>query len=186
MAELDEAVRAVLRGDTGRYGEIVKACAPGVRAVLSAMTQDHDMVPDLVQETFLIAYRRLDTYEPGTDFFAWLRAIARNVARNEKRRQQRRDTPDTALNPGETDAIENRAETVAQGLPPDILDALEDCVRRLDERARMLVDAFYHQGRTVKEIAGREGLSETAVKVALFRARRAIHQCLRKKGIMKA
>ncbi len=183
MARLEEAVQAVLRGETCRYEEIVKACSPSIRAVLSAMIEDHDMVPDLVQETFIIAYRRLDMYEPGTDFFAWLRTIARNVARNEKRRQRHRDTPDAALNRTDEDAIENHVEAIVETLPADIMDALEDCVQRLDPRARQLIEAFYHQGRSVREMSGRFHLSETAVKVALFRARRAIYHCLRKKGI---
>jgi len=90
MSELDDHIRACRQGDPNRFEAVVKACEPTVRAVVAAMIPDENLVPDLTQEVFVIAYRKLESYRPGTDFRAWIRAIARNVAQNERRRWYRR------------------------------------------------------------------------------------------------
>jgi RNA polymerase sigma-70 factor (ECF subfamily) len=68
----------------------VKEHQSGLRAFIRALGVDEAWVDDLAQEAFIIAYRRLDDFEPGTDFGKWLRRIARNLAANERRKDARR------------------------------------------------------------------------------------------------
>ena len=75
--ELDQHIQACLDGDMDRFTDVVTICEPRVRAVLAAMSPDPNVVPDLTQEVFLIAYQRLATYQPGSNFLAWIRTIAR-------------------------------------------------------------------------------------------------------------
>lgn len=69
------------------------------------ITRNEDDAQDLVQETFMRAYRFFDKYEPGTNCKAWLYRILKNTFINHYRKQHRR--------PSEVDfeAIEETQET---------------------------------------------------------------------------
>ena len=58
---------------------------------------DADLAEDVVQEAGMIALEKLDRFEPGSDFTAWVGCIVRNVARNRARKERVRRT--TSLDP---------------------------------------------------------------------------------------
>src|SRR3712207_3723190 len=83
---VDRLVAEIRAGDRQLYARLVAAFEPPVRAVVAAMVPEPHVIDDVVNETFFTVYRKLDAYEPGTDFRAWVKAVARNVALNERRR----------------------------------------------------------------------------------------------------
>lgn len=182
MSSLDDAVRACLRGERERFAEVVKECEPKVRAVLAAMTPDPNAVPDLTQEVFLIAYQRLASYEPGTNFTAWIRTIARNVAQNERRRWYRRQKTAESYQVEAERQIDENIDRFVESLPEETLESLRDCIGRLGGRTRNLVEEVYYRECSLKEVADLLQFSASAAKVALHRARLAIGNCLQKKG----
>lgn len=62
---------------------------------------DADLAEDIVQEASMIALKKLDKFEPGSDFTAWVGSIVRNVARNRARKERVRRT--TNLDPAVID-----------------------------------------------------------------------------------
>jgi RNA polymerase sigma-70 factor, ECF subfamily len=182
MKELDQHIARCVDGDLREYEEVVRLCEPRVRAVLAAMVPDPNTVSDLTQEVFVIAWRRLSSYRSGTNFLAWIRTIARNVAQNERRRWYR----DRELHQEyRVEAERLLAENIDQfvdSLPEETLEALRDCVGGLGGRTRELVDGYYYEGCSLKNLAGLLDVTATAAKVALHRARKALGKCLQKKG----
>src|SRR6266852_437387 len=85
-AKLDALVAAVLADDREAYRQIIELCEAKVRVVLAAILPDREAVDDLAQEVFVTAYAKLGDFQPGSDFVAWLKAIARNLALNERKR----------------------------------------------------------------------------------------------------
>jgi RNA polymerase sigma-70 factor, ECF subfamily len=181
-AELEAHLRACLRGDLARFEDVVKVCEPRVRAVLAAMTPDGNAVPDLTQEVFVIAYQRLAKYQTGTNFLAWVTAIARNVAQNERRRWYRRQDLQQRYQADTEQRIADPLQQFVDGLPEEVLESLRACVNGLGGRTRSLVDGYYFEGRPLQRLADALQLSATAAKVALHRARQAVGKCLRQKG----
>jgi RNA polymerase sigma-70 factor, ECF subfamily len=182
MDALDEHIRGCLSGDRDRFAEIVKACEPKVRAVLAAMTPDPNAVPDLTQEVFVIAYQRLASYQPGTNFSAWLRAIARNVAQNERRRWYRRQEMEARYQAQAEARIAENIDRFIESLPEEVLESLRGCVAGLGGRTRSLVERVYYGECSLKEVAELLQFSSSAARVALHRARQALGKCLQKKG----
>ncbi|MFT5122813.1 MAG: RNA polymerase sigma-70 factor (ECF subfamily), partial [Verrucomicrobiales bacterium] len=84
MESLEQQIQACLNGDVDAFAAVVDAHESDVRAVIASMCPDAGLVQDLVQEVFLIVYRKLDTYQSGTNLRAWIKTIARNVAQNER------------------------------------------------------------------------------------------------------
>jgi len=182
MDNVDQVVADVLRGDINRYSDIVAAYEGKVRAVVAAMVPDPNQVPDLTQEVFVIAFQRLSTYQPGTQFLAWLRTIARNVSQNERRRWYRRHEMEERFRGQVDERLEAYVERLVDDLPEDMLVSLRDCVNRLPGRTREVMDGFYYKESSVNDLAERLRITVSSAKVILHRARQALGTCLQKKG----
>ena len=181
MEDLDQIVAQILKGDLDLFSRIVTAYESRVRAVIAAMIPDPNMTPDLTQEVFVIAYQHLAAYRPGTNFLAWLRAIARNVAQNERRRWYRRHELEARFEAEVTQQVEAQVDRIVDDLPEDLLSSVQECVTHLEGKARQLMDGFYYQEHSVNELARLLRISAGSVKVILHRARHAVGSCLQKK-----
>ncbi len=176
---LDEAIRKARGGDINAYEAAVRQTASGVRAQLALHVRDAETVNDLAQETFLYAYEHLAEFAPGTDFRAWLKAIARTQALRLWRERQRKD----AAHRRYALAVQDRLAERASGEPVEgPLARIKGCLERLGARARELVRLRYFENRPLREIAAREGQSLNHVSVTLFRLRQQLAQCLEQRG----
>ncbi len=182
MENLEQTIAKILAGDPDLYREIVGAYEQTVRATLAAMVPDPNSVPDLTQEVFIIAFQRLSSYQPGTNFVAWIRAIARNVAQNERRRWYRRREMEEGFRTEVDCQVDARVDTLIEDLPEDLLDSLKDCFGKLQGKTRAVMDGFYFKDNTINELASLLQVSTSAAKVMLHRARGALGSCLQKKG----
>src|SRR5262245_3654703 len=70
-------------GETEAFAEIVRRSHLPVWRVASAMPRDGGVAENVVQQTFVNAFERLDQYQQGRDLGRWLKAIARNLVRDE-------------------------------------------------------------------------------------------------------
>ena len=182
MNDLDQIIAKILQGDTNLYTRVVDTYEGKIRAVIAAMIPDSNMVTDMTQEVFVIAYQRLNTYRQGTNFLAWLRTIARNVAQNERRSWYRRHELEERYATEVAQHVEEKVDQLVDMLPEDLLNQLQDCVGKLNGKAHMLMEGFYYKEHSVNELANLLQLSSGAVKVILHRARQAVGSCLQKKG----
>jgi RNA polymerase sigma-70 factor (ECF subfamily) len=62
---------------------------PSLRAFATSLSGNLDRADDLVQETMLRAFTKIDSFEPGTNLTAWLFTILRNIFRSEYRKRKR-------------------------------------------------------------------------------------------------
>jgi RNA polymerase sigma-70 factor, ECF subfamily len=123
-----------------------------------------DLADELTQETWLVAVRRLRTFEPDrASFAAWLRGIAANAIRNHFR-AKRRAAPVQQLN-GQEIAKDH------DGRPDGERIAL--AFAAVSERHEAVLRAKYLDRRSIAEIAGEWGESEKAIESLLTRARDA-------------
>src|ERR1700760_1979895 len=75
-------VRAVLAGDKEAYGALVRAHSATVFRVAFRITGNEADAEEIVQETFLRGYQRLESYERRSPFGTWIYRIAVNCALN--------------------------------------------------------------------------------------------------------
>jgi RNA polymerase sigma-70 factor (ECF subfamily) len=141
--------------------------------------RDRAAAEEVVQETFLRAWRAASRYDPARPLRPWLFAILRNVVVDEARSRQRRDLPvdweGESTGPQRADA--------SDGLP-DVLDGwlVEEALRRLssDHRA-VLVETFY-RGRSYAEVAADLGIPEGTARSRAFYALRSLRLALEELG----
>jgi RNA polymerase sigma-70 factor (ECF subfamily) len=116
------------------------------------ITRNEDDAQDLVQETFLRAYRFFDKYEPGTNCKAWLYRILKNTFINHYRKQHRRP------NEVDFDSIEETQESQVEttGLPKsDPEKSLLNSILKEDvRRAFELLPPGYREALSLSLIGG--------------------------------
>jgi RNA polymerase sigma-70 factor (ECF subfamily) len=152
----------------------------GLRAFIRALGVDEAWVDDLAQEAFLIAYRRLEEFEAGTDFGKWLRRIARNLAANERRKDARR----SRLLPFAVADILLVQTAAGDPFEPDLnrlLPVMRECVGQLPARSRELLQRRYAASENASEVSRALRMSADAVRQALLRIRLAVKECIEKK-----
>jgi len=182
MDNIDQIIAKILSGNPDLYREIVETYESRVRAVVAAMVPDPNVTADMTQEVFVIAYQRLASYRTGTNFFAWLRTIARNVAQNERRRWYRRRELEGRYEAEVAQQVEPYVDRLIEDLPEDLLSSVKDCVTHLQGKARQAMDGFYFGEHSIQELAKLMEISAGSAKVILHRARHAVGSCLQKKG----
>jgi RNA polymerase sigma-70 factor, ECF subfamily len=130
---------------------------------------------DVLQETNLVMWRRVDTFTPGTDFGAWARRCAYFQAMAFLRDRKR--GPSLL---GE-ELLAQIAEEAEQNAVVDENErklALLDCLSQLPEEHRSLIKRRYHDATPVRNMAAELGKSESAMKMMLLRIREALQTCI--------
>lgn len=172
VIEEDAALAVALgEGDEGAVRELVRRYGGLVFTVAYRVLDDRDAAEDVAQQTFVQAWRRADSFEPGRDFAPWLATIARRSAIDSLRRRERR--PSTTLE--ETDP--GHAELVT--LPPsaeqiETVWAVRDAIESLDDSDREIVRLQHLEGHTHSEIADRLDIPIGTVKSRTHRAHRKL------------
>ncbi len=80
-----ELVWAVKQGDSSAFSELVKRHQKGLFRLLWRVTRDQSMAEDVVQETFIKAYQKIQLFEERSSFKSWLFRIGINTATNSLR-----------------------------------------------------------------------------------------------------
>ena len=143
-----------------------------------------DDAKDLVQDTFLNAYRGLKHFRGDAQPSTWLYTIATNLARDRHRRQLRRPqvSLDAANESSET-TLRERLESTAPS-PPETLQAEERAaavraaVSELPEDLRTALILVEYEDRSQAEIAAVLECSVKAVEMRLYRARQQLRERL--------
>lgn len=129
---------------------------------------------DVLQETSLVLWQKFDSFELGSNFFAWACKIARlQVLKSFERRKRSAKIFDNELL--EVLVSEAQAE---YGVHGESLKMLEDCLGKLPESDRVLIRRRYQSGTTVKQIATEVGRSANSLSKSLGRIRRTLLKCV--------
>jgi len=132
---------------------------------------------DVLQETNLVLWRRMDSFTPGTDFGAWARKCAYFQAmaflRDRKRGPSLLGEELLALI-----AEEQGNQTIDEG---ERKLALRDCLARLNDDQRSLIKCRYADQLPIRELAVNVSKSESALKMTLLRIRELLQVCISSK-----
>jgi RNA polymerase sigma-70 factor (ECF subfamily) len=144
-----------------------------VRAFVRALQPSLPDADDVMQETFLTVSRKASTFEPGTNFVAWACGIARLKVLESFRQRKRADVlSEAAISALAEDAPSSQALSESE-------DALEVCLERLTPKIRDLLWRRYSRRQSSDEMAEAAGMTSTAVRVALSKARVALRDCVK-------
>jgi RNA polymerase sigma-70 factor, ECF subfamily len=156
-------VEAVRRGDRESFGQLYDLYGAMVHGILLARVPWNE-VDDLVQDVFLVAFKRINTLREAGAFGGWLAMIARNRAVDFHRRK--RETEELPENLAQRSSVD-----------PEAAEALS-LIRMLPEAYRETLVLRLVEGMTGPEIAERTGLTPASVRVNLHRGMKMLREKL--------
>jgi len=176
------------RGDTEAFASLVRKYQKRMLNIAYRMTGDYDDACDVVQESFLSAWRAIGKFRGDARFSTWLTGIVLNHARNrlaQRAARSRRegatlDEPAHSADGKFGDGLCSQGASPADRLEKRELEArVQECIGRLDGDQREIIVLRDIQGFSYEEIGAMLKMSVGTVKSRLFRARSALKDCLR-------
>jgi RNA polymerase sigma-70 factor (ECF subfamily) len=182
-----QLVSAALTGDKAAFGELVDRLKRPVFNLCMAHLRDEADAMDVVQDTFLKAYTKLELFRPDSNFRAWVYRIAANgcIDRIRRRRIRRASELDDhlsveALEEGDLPAVGTwgRASPFTQQARSQLGERLSAALDTLPETMRQCVLLCDVHGYSYQEIAEEMGIPKGTVMSRLFYARRRLQEQL--------
>lgn len=174
------------RGDLGAFEQLVERHRQAVLNFVQRTLHDADEAEDLAQQTFVQVWKAAARYRPTARFSTWLFTIARNLCLNELRRRGRHpadslDAPiETATGPIERDYPDRRETEVSeQVLLTELSVRIEEALAALPESQRSALLLFREQELAYEDIAQVLGVSVSATKSLMHRARETLRRRLK-------
>ena len=159
-------------GDRSAYETIVNQFSAMVFRLISRFFRSREDVEDLAQDVFLKVFARIDQIRPDENFPGWLSRVTINTCYDELRKTRRRKTAMETYGP------ELIAEKSVAPTEPETLGKARLALQGLDPKLRIPLVLKEIEELSVEEIARTMGLTQTNVKVRLFRARKKLARIL--------
>jgi len=172
------------KGDTGSFETLLRKYFPRIFNYTYRLVGSRETAEDLTQETFVRVYRAASSYLPRAKFQTWLFTIARNLALNELRRLKRKTISLDADREGKDGRMQRQmADPSAYPADKQLLlkerqQQIQAAIASLPENQRSAVMLRRFEGFSYEQIAAALGLSVSAVKSLLSRAKENLKERL--------
>ena len=170
---LDEIVTAARSGDREAFAALVRATYDRTYTLAYRLTGNEEDARDVVQETYLRAYRAIGQFRGEAQVTTWLYRITANCSATQlgSRRRHRHEPLDVTLEAADPAPA---TDPVDRAVANDLRATLETAIAELPPRLRAVVVLRDVYDLPHDAIAAELGITETAAKVRLHRARRAL------------
>lgn len=178
-AERDRDIVELIRtaGRDRAFEQLLRRYEGKVYRLCCALLRDRAQAEDAAQESLVRVWKALDRYDGRASLSSWIYAITRNRCLTALERRRSLDS---------LDELDDEAEfgTTAAGDPGDgRAEQLLGLVELLPARLRRALLLYYYEERSVSEVALMLGCPEGTVKTTLFRARAALAEMLKRRGL---
>lgn len=164
--------------DFGPFDDIVRDTQSHIRAYIAGMGVPRHDVDDVAQDVYVELYRFFDRIPQEVTPRQWLKGIARNLCLNYFRKNSRRGRLQReALVEMFLQAEQDSALHLAEG---PIRNALDGCFEKLSGDSQRMLRLKYEQDLPSNTIAEQLNSTAEAIRVALFRIRAALRDCIAK------
>lgn len=177
-------VQKARENDQEALTEIYKISSPAVYKTIWVLIKDEDTVYDILQDTYVKAFTRLNQLQNPDKLIPWLKMIANNLAKDWLKKSKPMFFTDIYGGEELEDIpFEESIEDVRLELNPEMAMDQQEAKRlvmeildHLPEDQRVVIGMFYYEEMSVKDIAQTLGVSENTVKSRLSYGRRKIKE----------
>jgi len=175
IAEMDDLVQMAVSGERAAFDEMVRRTHRDAYGLALRLTSDEEDARDVVQDAYLRAYRSIDRFRGDAQFSTWLYRIVANCASTttgKRRRHRHEELPYDA----QVADLRPEIDPAAQADVGELREQLDDAIRDLPPRLRSVVVLRDVYDLPHDAIAEELGISVSAAKVRLHRARRRLRE----------
>ncbi|RKU32373.1 hypothetical protein C6496_24130 [Candidatus Poribacteria bacterium] len=176
MANNNTLIYHAQTGDEGAFAALMREYYSLVYTIVIRIVDNPHDAEEVVQDTFLSAYRGLAQLEDTTEFKSWLAEIARNCARQWVRKQRGKTVSLDEVSEGILQTEDSPDERLAQ---QEQRELIRRTMEMFPQKDRDIARAFYLEGASYDELTNAHGLSYNAIAFRLFRIKRQLSKRLR-------
>jgi len=172
----EEVVSRCLAGDRESFGIIVRRYQPRFLRLAAAALADRSAAEDVVQETFIRAFTRLERYRPRGSFSAWLYTIFSHGLKDHLRQRKRYG--------GFLERLTQHyrhEETISEESAPRDTSWICPALAGLSPMQRLCIFLRDLEGLSSADVAAQLGIEEATVRVHLLRGRRKLREIYERK-----
>lgn len=180
-----EIVVRVLKGEKQVYALLVEEYKTPIYNLAYRMTNKTQDAEDLTQETFLRSFRELSRYNTNRRFYTWLYTISLNLIRNHLKKSGRKidfRNMETSADISSLDTektVSSEADNLNES-HKERENQLEICLQKLSPELRELLVLRFYQNLSFEVIAEITGLSQSAVKMRVYRGLEKLKEFMQK------
>ena len=172
-----QLIRKILSGDDAAFGILVEKYQKSVHALAWRKIEDFHYAEEIMQDTFLRAYKKLPTLKNPNQFAGWLHVIANRLCIDWMRSQKSvmqslEDTPVEEIE--ESSYTHHISEQRMTESTERYHELVEKLLEKLPENERAVVTLFYLDEMSTKEIGKFMGVSVNTITSRLQRARKRL------------
>ncbi len=166
-------IRMILSGNTAAYHGLVEKHQDLVYTIVPRIISSAEEAEEVAQDVFVKAYNKLSDYKGEAKFSTWLYRIAYNTAVSHTRKKK------IEFLAMDEEVIVNHSEEDVQqevmGLSTEEQNKLiKKALAILPRTDSLMITLFYYHGKDIEEISEIVGLTQSNVKVKLFRIRKRL------------
>lgn len=161
---MEKMVRKAKKGDSAAFIELIKRCEQSMYKTAWVYLKNDQDVADAIQETILTCFEKIHTLREPKYFKTWMIRILINNCNKILKKQ----TGFYELENLEQGSYDNEIETFEW----------QEILLGLEESSRIIVQLFYHEELSIKEIADILKMNKNTVTTKLSRARKKIRDFL--------
>ncbi len=167
-------IKRILEGETNLFSCFLEKYSSSIYSLIVRIIPSREDAEELVQDTFLKAFRKLVTFKGDCSFSTWLYRIAYNTAISETRKRKiilplLDEKMMETLTDDDMDTLFERDEDEV------LLQKLEIAIDQLNVEEKTLITLYYYEAKPVAEIAVVFEQTTDNIKVKLFRVRKKIY-----------
>jgi RNA polymerase sigma-70 factor (ECF subfamily) len=170
-------IEKTLSGDLNSFEQIVRKYNSIVFTLALRILKNREEAEEAAQDVFLKAFKSLRSFNSKSKFSTWIYRIAYNESVNRLRSQKKYSETNELNENLQIGFYDPRTEHDTEDEKKIILDSL----LTLPETERIIITLYYYEDMPVKEIAEITGMTESNVKVRLFRSRQKLYDELKGK-----
>lgn len=167
-------IRRILDGETNLYSYFINRYSSSIFSLIFPIVRIKEDAEELTQDSFLKAFRKLNTFNGECNFSTWLFRIAYNtaVSATRKRKFIFPVFDDSLL---ESVSVNDMETVFDQDQDEALLQKLELAIDKLNAEERTLITLFYMENKSIAELKIILNLSPENIKVKLFRTRKKLY-----------
>jgi RNA polymerase sigma-70 factor (ECF subfamily) len=179
---VQEYIRRTLQGNTRSFEWIIRKFQKRLYYSVLQIAGTHEDADDILQDTFIKAYRKLDTYDDQYPFYPWLYRIAINTALNHQKRKARNRaiSLDDIESNGHYDVqLSEGPQQMFDMVGGELIEGLKLALEKIPVEQKTVFMLRVHDGLSYQEISETLQISMGTVMSRLSRARDKLRALLK-------
>ena len=171
-------IRLILEGKTNVFAILVERYQDMVYTVAHRMVRNKEEAEEIAQDTFIKAFKVLDTYRGDSKFSTWLYTIVYRKSLDGIKKKKRTRVFELIEEISESD-IELVHDALSYIQDKERKQIISYSIKKLAEDEAVIVTLYYFEEKSIKEIKEIINLTENNIKIKLYRSRKKLYSILK-------